>query len=190
MMANMEEIDRDLWNLRFGVEVSALYHDWRRGTMEAAQRFSRFATLVGIVITLATAFNPLGWAPHVFEWTIAGILFFVACVNIAELTFRFNERAREHYGLYRRFSELLTRMTMPSTETNQRLSDWQAEAAAIREDEPPTMWAIYAMCWNQKAEYYRRGREFKEHFWEIGLMPYLLRHLFQFRPKDFPAVAA
>jgi hypothetical protein len=186
----MEEIDRDLWNLRFGVEVSALYHDWRRGTMEAAQRFSRFATLVGIIFTLATAFNPLGWAPHVFEWVIAAILFGVACVNIAELTFRYNERAGEHLELYWRFSELLTRMSKPTAETNERLSDWQAEAAAIRRDEPPTMWAVYAMCWNQKAEYYRRGRDFKEHFRKIGWVRYLLRDLIQFRPKDFPPVAA
>ena len=53
----MQDDDRELWNLKFGVEVSALYHDWRRGTMEAAQRFSRFATIVGIIVTLATAFE-------------------------------------------------------------------------------------------------------------------------------------
>ena len=69
----MDENDRKFWNFKFGVEVSALYHDWRRGSMEAAQSFSRFATIIGIILTLATAFNPLGWAPHVFEWTTAAI---------------------------------------------------------------------------------------------------------------------
>ena len=29
------------------------------------------------------------------------------------------------------------------------LNDWQADAALIRKGEPPTMWAVYAMCWNQ-----------------------------------------
>jgi hypothetical protein len=176
--------DLELWNLKFGVEVSALYHDWRRGTMEAAQRFSRFATLVGIILTLMTAFNPLSLAPAIFEWTIAVILFVVACVNIAELTFRYNERAREHLMLYQRFSQLLVRMSKPSTDTNERLSDWEAAAAAIRNDEPPTMWAVYGMCWNQKVEYPGGGQT--GHFRKIGWIPYLLRNLIQFRPKDFP----
>ncbi len=122
MKPDQEQQERlELWNLKFGVDVSALYHDWRRGTMEAAQRFSRFATIVGIILTLTTSFNPLGWAPHVLEWTITGILFFVACVNVAELTYRFNERATEHLELYRRFSDLLIRMSRPQTETNERL---------------------------------------------------------------------
>lgn len=180
----MDEIDRKFWDLKFGVEVSALYHDWRRGTMEAAQRFARFVTIIGIIVTLATAFNPLGWAPHIFEWAIAAILFAVACINVAELAFRYNERAREHLDLYRRFSELQTRMGRSNT--NEHLSEWEAEAAAIRRDEPPTMWAVYAMCWNQKAEYYWYGHDHKEHLRKIGWFSYLLRNVVQFRAKDFP----
>jgi hypothetical protein len=179
----MQDDDRELWNLKFGVEVSSLYHDWRRGTMEAAQRFSRFATIVGIIITLATAFNPLGWAPHVFEWTIAGILFLVACINIAELTYRFNERASEHLELYRRFSDLLIRMSRPQNESNERLSDWEAAAASIRRDEPPTMWAIYALAWNQVVEFSGAPQTYRR---KLGWLQYLFRNLIQFRPKDFP----
>ena len=182
----MDEVGQKLWDLRFGVEVSALYHDWRRGTMEAAQRFSRFATIVGIIITLATAFNPLGWAPHVFEWAIAVVLFVVACINVAELAFNYNERAREHLELYRRFSGLQVRMRKSATNANESVSDWDSEAAAIRRDEPPTMWAVYTMCWNQRAEYYAGGRE--EDLRKIGWFPYLLRNVIQFRPKDFPLV--
>ena len=176
MKPDQEQQERlELWNLKFGVDVSALYHDWRRGTMEAAQRFSRFATIVGIILTLTTSFNPLGWAPHVFEWTITGILFFVACVNVAELTYRFNERATEHLELYRRFSDLLIRMSRPPTETNERLSDWQAAAASIRRDEPPTMWAVYAMAWNQKIEF--PGEAAETHRRKIGWLPYLFRRI-------------
>jgi hypothetical protein len=183
----MNETGREFWDFKFGVEVSTLYHDWRRGTMEAAQRFSRFVTIIGIIVTLATSFNPLGWAPHSLEWMIAGILFAIACVNVAELAFNYNQRAREHWELYRRFSELQVRMGKSATNTNENLSDWQAEAAAIRRDEPPTMWAVYAMCWNQRAEFYQLDRDHKEYFRKIRWFPYyLLRNVMQFRPKDFP----
>lgn len=178
----MPDHNREIWDFKFGVEVSARYHDWRRGTIEASKRFAKAATLVGAIVTLLTAFNPLDWAPHVVGNTIIALSALIAIINLWELAVRLDELALRHNDLYRRFSALQAKM---AKHPDALLNEWQAEAAEIRRDEPPTMWAVYATCWNQTVERYHP--EEKLHSRKIGRVANMLRNLFQFRPSDFPA---
>ena len=124
--------DPTLWNFKFGVEVSTLYHDWRRGTLEAAVRFARGATFLGAIFTLLTAINPLNWAPHFVLWCITAGTIAIACINLWELVFHLNENALKHTELYRRFMKLEEKMAKERDAWKERLADWQAEGIAIR----------------------------------------------------------
>jgi hypothetical protein len=105
MMAH-EMDDETFWNLKISVEVSARYHDWRRSTMETYVRCARGATLLGAIITLATAFNPLNLASPSVVNLVALLAFIIACINLLELVSDLDGRARLHTDLYRRFVAL------------------------------------------------------------------------------------
>src|SRR5258708_6688780 len=96
--------DTELWKLKFGVEVSTRYHEWRRAAMETLVRIDRVATLTGAVVTLLTALA----ASKVEQvaWVIATIAVIIAITNLSELVFDIGARARAHTELYRRFAEL------------------------------------------------------------------------------------
>ena len=62
----MDELE--LWYLKWGVETSARYHDWRRSRLWTIVRFIKMITLTKCSDALVTAFNPLhldsGWHPQ------------------------------------------------------------------------------------------------------------------------------
>jgi hypothetical protein len=86
----------------------------------------------------------------------------------------------------RRFSELQEKMVKSPDATREQIAEWEAEAIAIRRAEPPTMWAVYALCWNQSVERHYE-KDGKKHFRQVGWIPYIFRNTIQFRPRDFPA---
>jgi hypothetical protein len=67
----------------------------------------------------------------------------------------------------------------------EKLSDWASEAGEIRQDEPPTMWAVYATCWNQTVERYY-GTNTQQHFRKVGWIRSVVGSFIQFTPQDFP----
>jgi len=177
------------WELKFGVEVSTRYHDWRRATLTSQIRAAKAATFVGAILTLVTAFNPLNWAPDSVRVLLVLSAVAIAVINLWELVAGLNETALKHTELYRRFAGLQEKIASIADPMPEQLSAWAAEAAAIRKDEPPTMWAVYAMCWNQTVERYH-GKGAAPHLRRVGMPAYLLRNLMQFRPQDFPLAEA
>jgi hypothetical protein len=183
--------DPKLWNLKFGVNVSALYHAWRRATLEWRVRLVRGATFVGAVLTLLTA--GFGFASHTTNTIISilaviGILaIIIAVANLVDLVSDFDGQARQHAELYRRFVSLQERIARDGASWETRLPEWEAEALAIGRDEPPTLWAVYAMCWNQEME--RHQLERKGHYRPISWWQNLMRNFIEFKPQDFPATA-
>jgi hypothetical protein len=183
----MDDTDLSFWNFKFGVEVSTLYHDWRRGTLEAAVRFARGATFLGAIFTLLTALNPFDWAPHFVIWSITAWTIAIACINLWELVSHLNETALKHTDLYRRFMSLQEEMARERLSWKELLPEWEAEAVAIRSDEPAVMWAVYAECWNQVMDRYQLEK--KGYYRPVQLWQHALRNLFQFSPRNFPASA-
>jgi hypothetical protein len=179
-------MDTELWNFKFEIEVSTLYHDWRRGTLEARQMFARGATFVGAIFTLVTSLAPLQ-ASHLVTAMIVGGVIFIACINLWEMVFRLSEKTLTHIELYRRFMEIQRKIAKAGDNWMDHLPEWKAETAAIRSDEPPTMWAVYAECWNQTVDRHRLER--KGDYRPVRWWQHFLRNEIQFSPQDFPASA-
>jgi hypothetical protein len=178
-------IDPELWNFKFEIEVSARYHDWRRATLRSLQTFARGATFVGAIFALITAFNPFDWAPHSVTTAVALGTTLVAVVNLWELVFGLSGKTLAHIELYRRFMQLQEKIARAGDDWRSHLPGWQADATAIRTDEPPTMWAVYAECWNQGID--RLSLEKPGYYRKVGLWQHLLKNMWQFSPQNFPA---
>jgi hypothetical protein len=177
----------ELWELEFSIEVSTLYHDWRRSALWATVRWIRIITLGSAVVALVTAFSP----PHLdSSWaltTVAVVSILIAVVTLLDLVENFSGGAHRHEELYRRFKKLQADIARHRAEAEKYIAEWQAEAQSIRVDEPPTLWAIYARCWNQVIEHHATER--RGYYRQIAWWRYLLGWLIAFNPQDFPAVS-
>jgi hypothetical protein len=178
--------ESELWNLKWAVETSARYHDWRRSRLWTIVRFIRMVTLVSAVAALVTAFSPL----HLDSWSasiIVGLVsILIAFVNLLDLVENFTGSAQRHETLYKRFKELQAQIERYSAEPEKHIAEWQAEAQIIRIDEPPTLWAVYARSWNQTIDRYAVDR--KGYYRKVRLWQRILGELIHFSPQDFPAV--
>ncbi len=176
------------WELKFGVEVSARYHDWRRATLSRYLSVVRLVSICGSIIAVLAVtrwFESFGVT--VDETTVVfGLL--VALVNIVDLTFHFDDRALRHQELYVRFKKLQEDIARHQAQREELMPTWEGEAQSIRRDEPPTFWAVYALCWNQTIDRYRL--EHRAYFRKIGPMKSLLRNFVKWSPLSFPAVDA
>jgi hypothetical protein len=176
--------DDKLWRIEFGVEVSTLYHDWRRSSLGTLVNIVRAVALISAVISLFSGFVSFTHGTMVVAF--AGGL--AAIVTLADLVFQFDARARLHDDLYRRFKTLQAEIARNSADADKYLSQWDATAQEIRVNEPPVYWSIYAACWNQVAERIRAPKEYVRSLgpWKAWAGKYLFLH---FRPDDFPAGA-
>lgn len=176
----------ELWELAFSVEVSTLYHDWRRSGLWAAVRWVRIITLASAVIALVTAFSP----PHLDSWwastIVALVSILIASVSLLDLVENFSGGAQRHEELYKRFKKLQADIALHRDEADKYLTDWQSEAQSIRVDEPPTLWAIYARCWNQVIEHHATER--RGYYRQVALWRSILGRLIHFNPQDFPPI--
>jgi hypothetical protein len=177
-------VEDKLWRIEFGVEVSTLYHDWRRSFLGTLVNIVRTIALISAVISLSSAFVSITHGGAIIA--VAGAL--ATIVTLADLVFQFDSRARLHDDLYRRFKALQADIARHSAEAEKYLSEWDARAQEIRVNEPPVYWSIYASCWNQVAERIRAPKEYVRTIsrWKNWAGKYLFFH---FRPSDFPAGA-
>jgi hypothetical protein len=179
-------MNEDYWELKFSVEVSTLYHDWRRSSLWATVRWVRIITLASAVIALVTAFSP----PHLDRLAsiiVAVVSILIAVVTLLDLVENFSGGAHRHEELYRRFKRLQVEMERYSAEADRHLEEWHAEAQSVRVDEPPTLWAVYARCWNQAIEHHATER--RGYYRQIASWRAMLGWLISFNPQDFPAIS-
>lgn len=178
--------NQTLWELKFSLEASTLYHDWRRTTLWEIVRCIRIVTLGGAVIALITAYqHPSDTAQNV----IAGASIVIAVVSLLDLVLNFSGTAERHEALYRRFKQLQADVERAGQDVSEKqASEWLAAAQLIRVDEPPTLWAIYARCWNQVIEHHATERA--GYYRRIGFLRSLVGWLVPFNPQDFPPIRA
>ena len=181
----MPKRDEDrLWELQFSTEVSTRYHDWRRSFLAKLVTAVRAITLAGSILSFVALFvldRPT------LEIVVAVATAIVGGVTLIDLVFKFDDMARLHNDLYRRFKRLQAEITRNEISApDQTVAEWQAEAQVIRVDEPPTFWAVYAMSWNQTAD---RRRVEGAHFRHVARWRQALRNVMYFQPEDFPNAA-
>jgi hypothetical protein len=175
-------MDDALWNLIFSVEVSTLYHDWRRAHLWQVVQWVKGVTLFGAIATLITAL--LHWGDTA-SLVIAAISIIIAIVSLADLVYRFSESAQLHEDLFKKFKLLQARIEGAGREVSgNQIAEWQGEAQLIRADEPPTLWAIYSQCWNQVIERHRLERS--GYYRKVGFVKKLVGGVIAFNPQDFP----
>jgi hypothetical protein len=167
-------ISTELWQLKFGVEVSGRYHEWRRDTMESNSRNTRAATFAGSIVTLATALSSSN------PGAIASLAIIIAVANLWELIAGWPRAVCVHTEPHRRFAELQAKVLKVVEPDPLQIADWEAEAALIRRDEPPTMWAVYAMCWNQTIA--RHETQEKGYYRDILCWQHAFANLLHFTP--------
>jgi hypothetical protein len=174
--------DDELWRVEFGVEVSTLYHDWRRRALGTVVNIVRVVALISAVISLGTAFITVTHSGVAIAGAAATIF------TLIDLIFQFDSRARLHDDLYRRFKSLQADIARHRAEAERYIPEWDAKSQEIRVDEPPVYWSIYAACWNQVAERIRAPKEYIRTIarWRVWAGKYLFVH---FRPGDFPVGA-
>ena len=171
-------VSTDLWELEFGIEVSARYHEWRRDTMESNGRKTRAATFAGAIAILLTALSSSEL------WAIVSLAIIIALVNLWELIAGWPKAACVHADLYRRFAELQAKVVNVVDPNPLQIAEWASEAGRIRRDEPPTMWAVYAMCWNQTIA--RHEAEPKGYYRDILWRQQAFANVLHFTPQAFP----
>jgi len=177
-----EESEEALRKLKFGTEVSTWYHEYRRGMFSAAVTVVRLISLVGSVAALLAVSS---WVESVSEMVlyVAILSVVVGVVNLLDLVFGFDAKAREHTSLYQRFKALQSEIARGQRDYEEHLPQWEAEAQAIRIDEPPTYWALWNIVMNQVLEKYGVADGYQRQ-----ITPYqrLLKHLMRFNPQSFP----
>ena len=178
----------ELWNLRWSVETSARYHDWRRSRLWAIVQVTRMITLGGAVVVLVTALNPALLGTGLVSIIVALASILIAFVSLLDLVLNFSGSAQRHEELYRRFKELQADIERFGFESEKHIAEWEAKAQTIRIDEPPTLWAVYARSWNQTIE--RHSAERRGFYRKIAWWQQLLSGFVHFNPQDFPPVTA
>ena len=172
----MTDAGRKLWDLRFTVEVAARYHDWRRGTFGTYVNIVRAVTLGGAVLAFL-AFNITNQHTALIVNIMTAA---IAVVSLFDLVFGFDAIARKHDELYRRCKDL--EAAIAKRKEGDDVADLESEAKMLWRDEPPIYWAIYAACWNQIADKYQSGIDFKK---KVGFFKRLVGSFIQFTPQDF-----
>jgi hypothetical protein len=178
----MTEDDR-LYNLEFGVEVSTLYHEWRRATFEGWAVFIRVIALTGSVVALVSFFA----LDEKLLYAVAIASAFVAIVTLVDLAFRIDYKARLHTDLYQRFKRLQVAIALHRSDWQSHFDEWNAEAQMVRVDEPPVFWAIYMDSWNQALQ---KRRVDPTNLRRVTLFQRIWGRIYNFRPQDFPLVGA
>jgi hypothetical protein len=181
----MSADDDRLYNLEVGVEVSTLYHEWRRATFEFWALLIRACALMGSVVALVSVFAFTGDA--VIQLAVALASAFVALVTLADLVLGVDRKSRVHADLYQRFKRLQVSIARQRDDWQAHVAEWNAEAQTIRIDEPPVLWAIYMGAWNQAL---RKRKVSPTQLRRVTRWQATWGRFYPYRPQDFPLVGA
>ena len=69
---------QEFWEFKFATEVSIRYHDGRRGTMQTMIRIARSVTVIGAMLTIVAATNPMSWSSPYINTTVTALALLVA----------------------------------------------------------------------------------------------------------------
>ena len=168
--------------IKFEVDVSARYHEYRRSWLEGVVTIIRAVSLVGSVVALLALSN---WVEtrDVAVSVVAIITALIGIVNLIDLVFHVDASARDHSALYQRFKSLQAQIARHRPDWESAGSELEAQAQEIRVDEPPTYYAVYARAWNQTLEKYSESA----HRRPLTLWQSIAGNFWKFRPDNFKA---
>jgi hypothetical protein len=165
---------------KFELEVSARYFDYRRASLGFRVTCVRLISLLGSILSLLA----VSYFVESVDKMALAVLWLSALVGIAnliDLVFQFDANARASTSFFQRYKALLGEMAQHQVEWDSRHAEWEAEVQAIRSDEPPTYWALYAIAWNQTLEKYDVRSSARPLTWWQRISA----NWFHFRPDQF-----
>jgi hypothetical protein len=166
--------------LKFQLEVSARYFDYRRASLGFRVTVVRLVSLLGSILSLL-AVSYFVESAEKMTFAVLWLSVIIGVANLVDLVFHFDADARASTSFFQRYKALLGDMARHQADWDTRHPEWEAETQSIRSDEPPTYWALYAIAWNQTLEKYDVSSSKRPLKWwqRIGAK------WFQFRPDQF-----
>jgi hypothetical protein len=168
--------------LKFELEVSARYFDYRRSSLGVRVTIVRLISLLGSILSLL-AISYFIESKEKMATVVLWISVFIGLANLVDLVFQFDADARASTSFFQRYKALLGEMARHQSEWGSRHAEWEAETQAIRSEEPPTYWALYAIAWNQTLEKHDLSSSKRPLRW----WQHLSANWFHFRPDQFKA---
>jgi uncharacterized membrane protein len=166
--------------VKFEIDVSTRYHEYRRAWLESIVTIIRLVSLLGSIVALLALSNWVESRDAAIT-TVVIATAFIGIVNLVDLVFHVDASARDHTTLYQRFKALQAKMTRHQIDWESAGPEVDAEAQEIRIDEPPTYYATYARAWNQTLEKYNESQHKRPLSWWQSVVGNLIR----FRPDKF-----
>ncbi len=166
--------------VKFEIDVSTRYHDYRRAWLGWLVTLVRLVSLAGSIVALLALSN---WVEsrQAAVAIIAAAAAAIGVVNLLDLVFHFEQALGLHTTLYQRFKALQAQMARHRLDWESVGPELDADAQEIRVDEPPTYYALYARAWNQMLDKY----EETQHRRPLTRWQSLLQNLKRFRPDQF-----
>jgi hypothetical protein len=146
----MPNVDDRLSELRWRVELSALYHDKRERFFDGFDRFSKLVSFIGGAA--AFSFIKPGTIPPSGDLGIAAsFAAFISLISGFSLVYQFSTKARRHAELARDFKKLAgSIMKSTSQKTDEKLfEDWTTQLYALESSEPARLGALVTHCHNE-----------------------------------------
>ena len=129
-------MDEELDGLLFGIEKSMPYHQRQRSFFERCHRVVMFL----IIVSGSAMFVQLGPTAAALAGAVLAAL---------DLAIGFGTRARDHQVLFGRFADLNRRIRRSGETAAERLMEWRDDRLMIESEEPATLWALEADCYNE-----------------------------------------
>ncbi|NBC32480.1 MAG: hypothetical protein GVY13_07365 [Alphaproteobacteria bacterium] len=161
------------YGLDFSIEKSMRYLQRRRDF------FDRMHKLFLLLIILSGTASFASFFGSGAAWGLV-----TALLAATDLVFGLSDRARDHEFLRRRFAQLAGRLRATSDPTEADIHEWTRERIEIETDEPPTMWALEASCYNEVVHAWGRETDW-------GVVPLRWHHrlfmdVWPFAKAEFP----
>ena len=164
-------------DLRFDLLRSALYNGARERWYAGLHRLVMFGTTIA---GTGAAASILGNQP---DWIAAGAALLVAALSTSDLVLDLSGKARLHNSLRGRFFELLSE-TETIKGSPKELASIKSRMTLIYGDEPPTMRALDAICWNEAYQSTNPEAELKK-MSRVTAPQHMLRHIWAFPGVSF-----
>jgi hypothetical protein len=147
-----EDIEEQWHELKFAVQRSILYHNYRRRFFDTLRVWSDFLVIItgGAVIWVS---HPGG---ETNSWLISSLGALVSIVVAFNLVVGYSSKAREHHDLVRRFAQLERDMVTAENSVDnskaENLASFINQRLLIEEEEPPTLRVLDVYCHNELAK--------------------------------------
>jgi hypothetical protein len=148
--AQLRPFDKQVYEVKFGLTRNAMYHASRARFFNGLNRICNF-----IIILLGTSV-----AAQVVSSASEGVLFLgIATTAVAtlQLVFDFGGSYFTHSYLQKKYFEILAHAEKLNAEDSAGLSLVRENIAMTYAEEPPAMWALNAISYNEAAEYFGKA---------------------------------